>query len=49
VLPACSLDAEFLCIQATSRQHRGHITSQAVTHSLALLKIGKMIVRNMLS
>ena len=31
------------------RQHRGCIISQAVTHSLVLLKMGKIIVRNMLS
>ena len=33
-----------------SRQHRGGcITPQAVTHSLVLLKMGKIISRNMLS
>ena len=32
------------------RQHRGVcITPQAVTHSLVLLKMGKIISRNMLS
>jgi len=31
------------------RQHRGCIISQAVTHSLVLLKMGKIIARNMLS
>ena len=31
------------------RQHRGCITPQAVTHSLVLLKMGKIISRNMLS
>jgi len=31
------------------RQHRGCIMPQAVTHSLVLLKIGKIITRNVLS
>jgi len=31
------------------RQHRGCIIPQAVTHSVVLLKIGKIIARNMLS
>jgi len=31
------------------RQHRGCIIPQAVTHSLVLLKMGKIISRNMLS
>ena len=35
---------------AEGRQHRGGcITPQAVTHSLVLLKMGKIISRNMLS
>jgi hypothetical protein len=34
---------------ATGRQHRGCIIPQAVTHSLVLLKMGKIIARNMLS
>ena len=34
---------------ATGRQHRGCIIPQAVTHSLVLLKMGKIISRNMLS
>ena len=29
-------------------QHRGYIIPQAVTHSLVLLKMGKLIARNML-
>jgi len=33
----------------TGRQHRGCIISQAVTYSLVLLKMGKIIARNMLS
>ena len=36
-------------LQATGRQHRGCIIPQAVTHSLVLLKMGKIIARNMLS
>ena len=31
------------------RQHRGFIVPQAVTHSLVLMKMGKIIARNMLS
>ena len=39
-----------LCVTAEGRQHRGVcITPQAVTHSLVLLKMGKIISRNMLS
>ena len=38
-----------LRFQATGRQHRGCIIPQAVTHSLVLLKMGKIISRNMLS
>ena len=34
---------------ATGRQHRGCIIPQAVTHSLVLLKMGKIIARNLLS
>ena len=34
---------------AGGRQHRGCIILQAVTHSLVLLKMGKIIARNMLS
>ena len=37
-------------LPSTGRQHRGGcITPQAVTHSLVLLKMGKIISRNMLS
>ena len=36
-------------LPAGSRQHRGCIIPQAVTHSLVLLKMGKIIARNMLS
>ena len=35
--------------KATGRQHRGCIVPQTVTHSLVLLKMGKIIARNMLS
>jgi len=31
------------------RHHRGCIIPQAVTHSLVLLKMGKIIARNVLS
>jgi len=31
------------------RQHHGCIIPQAIIHSLVLLKMGKIIVRNMLS
>ena len=34
---------------ATGRQHRGRIIPQAVTHSLVLLKMGRIISRNLLS
>ena len=37
------------CRPATGRQHRGCIIPQAVTHSLVLLKMGRIIARNMLS
>ena len=33
----------FVRFQATGRQHRGCIIPQAVTHSLVLLKMGKLI------
>jgi hypothetical protein len=33
----------------TNQQHRGCIVPQAVTHSLLLLKMGKIIAQNMLS
>ena len=36
-------------LPATGQQHRGCIIPQAVTHSLVLLKMGKIIARNMLS
>jgi len=36
-------------LPAGGRQHQGCIIPQAVTHSLVLLKMGKIIVPNMLS
>ena len=36
-------------LPAGGRQHRGCFIQQAVTHSLVPLKMGKIIVRNMLS
>jgi len=39
----------FTMLQATGRQHRECIIAQAATHSLVLLKMGKIIARNMLS
>ena len=36
-------------LPAGGRQHRGCIIPHAVTHSLVLLKMGKIIARNMLS
>ena len=43
-----ALDCVFQFVD-TGRQHRGCIIPQAVTHSLVLLKMGKIISRNMLS
>ena len=37
------------CRPVAGRQHRGCIIPQAVTHSLVLLKMGKIIARNMLN
>jgi len=36
-------------LPAGGRQHRGCIIPQVVTHSLVLVKMGKLIDRNMLS
>jgi hypothetical protein len=47
--PAGNLEAKFLRFHATGRQHLGCIIPQAVTHKLALLKMVKIIARNMLS
>jgi len=38
-----------MMLSAGGRQHRACIIPQAVTHSLVLLKMGKIIARNMLS
>jgi len=35
-------------LPAGGRQHRGRVIPQTVTHSLVLLKMGKIITRNML-
>jgi len=43
------MEAAFLRFHATGRQHRRCIIPQAVTHSLALLKMGLIIARNMFS
>jgi len=43
------LVTEFLCYQITDRQHIGYNIPQAVLHSLKLLKVGKIVARNMLS
>ena len=49
----CGQNVELLkaptMLPAGGRQHRGCIISQIVTHSLVLLKMGKIISRNMLS
>jgi len=49
MLPAGSLEAEELRFQVTGRQHCGCIIPQALTHSLVLLKMGKIIARNILN
>jgi len=38
-----------LMLTATGRQRRGSIIPQTVTHSLVILKMGKIIARNLLS
>ena len=38
-----------MTLPAGGRQHRGCIIPHAVTHSLVLLKMGKIIARNLLS
>ena len=35
-------------LPATGRQHRGCILPQALTHSLVLLKMGKIIARSLM-
>ena len=49
MMPAGSLEAEELRFQDTGRHCNECISPQAVTYSLVLLKIGKIISRNMLS
>jgi len=49
MLPAGDQDEAELIIQVTSRQHRRCFTSQALKHSLALLGMGEITARNMLS
>jgi hypothetical protein len=47
-LPVGGLAAEeFLRFQATDRPHIEYIIPQAVSHSLMLLSMGKIIARNM--
>jgi len=46
---ACGIMQSRCCRPATGLQHRGCIIPQAVTHSPVLLKMGKMIARNMLN
>ena len=45
---AGSLDVEELRFKTNGRQHHGSIIPQAVTHNLVLLRMGKIIARNML-
>ena len=40
MLPAASLEAEFLRFQATGRQNRGYIIQQTAKRSLVHLKVG---------
>jgi len=49
ILPAGILEAKEIHFQATGRQRRACITPQAVTHSIALLRMDKIISRNMFS
>jgi len=42
-------NAPTMLLPRACRQHRGCIIPQAVTHSLVLLKMGKIIAGNMLS
>ena len=48
-IKACVIMHPRCCRPVAGRQHRGCIIPQAVTHSLVLLKLGKIIARNMLS
>jgi 1-deoxy-D-xylulose 5-phosphate reductoisomerase len=49
MLLAGSLEAELLRFQATDRHCNRCIIPQDVIHSLVLLKMGKIIARNILS
>ena len=46
---ACGIMYPRCCRPLDGRQHRGYVIPQAVTHSLVLLKMGKIIARNMLN
>jgi len=46
---ACGIMHQRCCLPVAGRQHRGCIVPQAVTHSLVLLNMGKIIARNMSS
>ena len=46
---ACGIMHPRCCRLVAGRQHRGFIIPQAVTHSLVLLKMDRIIARNMLS
>jgi len=48
-LPVSDLVMEFLCYQITNQQRIGYNIPQAVLHSLKLLKMGKIVARNMSS
>jgi hypothetical protein len=41
------LESEKLRFQTTDRQHSGYIIPQAVSRSLVLQKMGRMVARNM--
>ena len=46
---ACGIMYPRCCRTVAVRQHHGYIIPQTVTHSLVLLRMGKIIVRNTLS
>ena len=48
-MPAGNLVTEELSYQITDRQRIGYNVPQAVLHSLKLLKMGKIVARNMSS
>ena len=49
MLPVGDLVTEFLRYQITDRQHIRYNIPQAVLYSLKLLKMGKIVARNMSS